>query len=86
VYPVFYLIEALLSVIDSHDILEKNIGFIPRNFQVTIALGICKHSLLFLRAVILCCPSQVPHEQMEGVVAHLFPALGVPVSYRTWRT
>lgn len=35
-HPPFYLIEALLFVINSHGILEKDIGFVPRIFQVSI--------------------------------------------------
>lgn len=34
-HPVFYLIEALLCTIYSHDILGNDIGFIPRIFQVS---------------------------------------------------
>lgn len=48
-HPLFYLIEALVSVIYSHDILEKDIGFVPRIFQVTPASGVCEHSLLILK-------------------------------------
>ena len=36
-HPLLYLIDALLSAICSHDILENDIGFIPRIFQVILA-------------------------------------------------
>lgn len=38
-HPLFDLLEALLSVMYSHDVFEKDIGFVPRNCQVTLALG-----------------------------------------------
>lgn len=40
-----------MSVIYSHDILGKDIGFVPRIFQVTLTSGVCEHSLLILKAV-----------------------------------
>lgn len=35
----------------SHDVVEKDAGFVLRTFQVALASGVCERSLLILEAV-----------------------------------
>lgn len=56
--PLFYLIGTLLSHVilkQTHDILEKDIWFVPIIFQVS---EVCEHSPLILKVVValLCLP------------------------------
>lgn len=78
-HPPFYLMEALVSAIYSHDILEKDIGFVPRIFQVTLASGVCEHSLPILKAAAsLLHPLDSPLSDW-GDCGSLVLALGIPV-------
>lgn len=54
----------------SHDILEKLLDLFQELFK--LALGVCEHSLLILKLLLLYCTTQIPCYGTEGGVVHLF--------------
>lgn len=93
-HPLFYLTEALVSAIYSHDILEKDIGFVPRLFQLAVASGVCEHSLLILKAVAYLLQRLDSSLSDWGGCSSLVLALSIPiwlqsrifaVPLRTWK-
>lgn len=57
--------------------LERHSGFIPGIFHVALALGICEYPSF--QELLFCRTARGPHEQTQGLVAHLFPLQGFPV-------